>query len=329
MEKFNALVVRKQGSKVTCQMEQVNECMLGEGELLIKVMYSSLNYKDMLSFQTSGGIIRNYPMIPGIDLSGIVQKSTDFRFKIGQEVLVTGKGLGVSHPGGFSEYAKVPADWVVPLPDNLSLRESMVYGTAGLTAGLSINALEENGLNRDLNQSILVTGATGGVGSIGLKILSKIGFQNLTAIVRKKNQIDIAKKLGANRVILLKEFNFSKHLLAEQKFDYLLDTVGGDLLSRLLPYMSYQGRVSLCGNVGGVELNTTVFPFILRGVNLLGIDSVQISVEKRNLIWNKLANDWKVTNSLLINEVEINNLSDSIESLKEGHHLGRTIVKIS
>ncbi|GKQ42149.1 oxidoreductase [Companilactobacillus sp. RD055328] len=329
MNEFKALVVRENESKITHQIEQINEDMLSEGNVLIKVMYSSVNYKDMLAVQAKGGVVRNYPMIPGIDLSGEIVKSEDPKFSVGQKVLVTGYKMGMTKTGGFSEYAKVPSSWVIPLPDKLTLKNAMVYGTAGFTAALSINELEKNGMKDNLNSRILVTGATGGVGSISLQILSKIGYTNITAIVRKTKQIEVAKKLGANNVILLEDFDFSKKLLAEEKFDYILDTVGGELISKLLPYVSYQGSVSLCGNAGGNKLDTTVLPFILRGINLLGIDSVNVSNEIRLSVWNKLSDDWDVADSLLFNEVSFNELSDTLNSLKEGKHLGRSIVRIN
>ncbi|WP_348921084.1 oxidoreductase [Enterococcus rotai] len=329
MKNFNAFVVRESNGQIVSKIEQVNEEFLSKGEVLIKVHYSSINYKDMLATQNKGGVIRTYPMIPGIDLSGEVVESTDSNYHKGQPVLVTGFGTGVTHTGGFSEYVRVPASWIIPLPSNFSLKDAMIYGTAGLTAALSIQALEKNGLNNQLDHSILVTGATGGVGSIALQILAKIGYKNIIALVRKENQLDIARNLGATEVILLSDFKFEKKPLSKQTFHYILDTVGGDLVANLLPYVFYQGSVSLCGNVGGIKLNSTVLPFILRGVNLLGIDSVNISYEDRVEIWNKLSKEWNVTNSTLVNEIPFEEIPSTISLLKNGTHLGRSIVKIS
>lgn len=329
MKYFKALVVKEADGVVTHQVEQVTTDFLSEGEVLLKVAYSSVNYKDMLAVQQDGGVIRNYPMIPGIDLSGIVEESADARYKKGQPVLVTGYQMGMSHTGGFAEYARVPSSWIVPLPKELSLRESMIYGTAGLTASLSILALEKNGMNKELEQTILITGATGGVGSIALQILSTIGYKNITALVRKEYQIEVAKKLGATNVILLSECEFDRKPLAKQKFHYILDTVGGELLSSLLPYVYYQGSVSVCGNAGGIKLETTVLPFILRGINLLGIDSVNISHDDRLEAWTKLANEWKITDTTLVHEISLDDLPDTIELLKEGKHLGRTVVRVN
>lgn len=330
MDNFKALVVREDNSNVRVQIEnELTINQLNDGEVVIKVKYSSLNYKDMLGVQKNGGVIRSYPMIPGIDLSGTIIESKDSNFLVGQEVLVTGYDLGMSHTGGLSEFARVPSSWIVPLPLNLNTEDAMVYGTAGLTAGLSINELEKNGMKPTEDQTILVTGATGGVGSIALQILAKMGYKNLIALVRKEYQIDVAKKLGATEVILVENFDFGRKPLNKQKFNYILDTVGGELLSNLIPFVSYDGSISMCGNADGIKLETTVLPFILRGINLLGIDSVNIAHEKRVHVWNKLANEWKVTDSLLLEEIFLEAVPEILSKIKNGAHLGRTIVKIS
>ncbi|MFK4910982.1 YhdH/YhfP family quinone oxidoreductase [Lactococcus petauri] len=329
MKEFNALVVREENENISYQIEDnVTIDQLDEGDVLVKVHYSSVNYKDMLAVQKNGGVIRKYPMIPGIDLSGTIVESNDPAFSIGQEVLVTGYDMGMSHTGGLSEYTRIPSSWVIPLPKNLSLKEAMIYGTAGLTAGLSIDALEEEGMSLNKEQTVLVTGATGGVGSLALQILSKMGYKNLIALVRKEYQIEVAQKLGATDVILLENFEFGEKTLNKQKFDYILDTVGGELLSNLIPFVSYGGSISMCGNAAGIKLDTTVLPFILRGINLLGIDSVNISREKRVQVWNKLASEWKITDTTLVNEIILEDVPETIFNIKNGTHLGRTIVKI-
>lgn len=329
MKIFKALVVREENENITYKIEDnVTSKQLNDGDVLVKVHYSSLNYKDMLAVQKNGGVIRKYPMIPGIDLSGTIVESNDPAFSIGQEVLVTGYDMGMSHTGGLSEYTRIPSSWVIPLPKNLSLKEAMIYGTAGLTAGLSIDALEEEGMSLNKEQTVLVTGATGGVGNLALQILSKMGYKNLIALVRKEYQIEVAQKLGANDVILLENFEFGKKPLNKQKFDYILDTVGGELLSNLIPFVTYGGSISMCGNAAGIKLDTTVLPFILRGINLLGIDSVNISREKRVQVWNKLASEWKITDTTLVNEIGLEDVPETIVNIKNGTHLGRTIVKI-
>ncbi|KEP24886.1 YhdH/YhfP family quinone oxidoreductase [Bacillus zhangzhouensis] len=327
MDSFKAILVTEKNDQVSYDLQNVSVNDLSEGEVLIKVAYSSINYKDMLAVQKNGGIIRNYPMIPGIDLSGTIVHTTDNRFIEGQQVIVTGFAMGMSHTGGFSEYARVPADWIVPLPNNLTLKEAMIFGTAGFTAALSIMALQENGMSTKNQPNILVTGSTGGVGSIAIQLLSKIGYKNIFALVRKDNQADIAKSLGATDVIFANELGELKKPLNKQKFDFVLDTVGGDVASVIIPQISYGGSMSMCGNAGGIKLTTTVLPFILRGINLLGIDSVNVPINKRKVIWNEIANEWNISQTTLVNEITLDTLPEKIEAIKNGQHLGRTIIK--
>lgn len=327
MDSFKAILVTEKNDQVSYDLQNVSVNDLSEGEVLIKVAYSSINYKDMLAVQKNGGVIRNYPMIPGIDLSGTIVHTTDNRFVEGQQVIVTGFAMGMSHTGGFSEYARVPANWIVPLPNNLTLKEAMIFGTAGFTAALSIMALQENGMSTKNQPNILVTGSTGGVGSIAIQLLSKIGYNNIFALVRKDNQVDIAKSLGAADVIFANELGELKKPLNKQKFDFVLDTVGGDVASVIMPQISYGGSMSMCGNAGGFKLTTTVLPFILRGINLLGIDSVNVPINKRKVIWNEIANEWNISQTTLVNEITLDTLPEKIEAIKNGQHLGRTIIK--
>jgi len=326
-QSFKAVVVDKNEDEVNYGIQDITVDDLSEGEVLIKVAYSSVNYKDMLAVQEKSGIIKNYPMIPGIDLSGTVVESSNSQFKEGEEVLVTGFGTGVNHTGGFAEYARIPAEWIVPLPENLTLKDAMVFGTAGFTAALSVAALENNGMNKDNNPAILVTGSTGGVGSIALQILSKSGYTNISALVRKDHQKEIATSLGATDVIFANELGNMEKPLNKQTYDFVLDTVGGDVASTLIPQVAYDGSMSMCGNAGGVKLTSTVLPFILRGVNLLGIDSVNVPIEDRGEIWEKIAGPWNIAESTLVNEIALSELPDTIDALKNGQHLGRTIVK--
>ncbi|EUE52564.1 hypothetical protein O845_02759, partial [Staphylococcus aureus M0836] len=286
---FNAVVVRKSASNVSYKVETVDESYLSKGDVLVKVVYSSINYKDMLALQYNGGVIRDYPMIPGIDFAGIVESSSNDKFKEGDNVLVTGYDVGVTHTGGFSEYAQVPGEWIVPIPQEMSIKESMVYGTAGFTAALSIFELEKYGMNIKSQPEILVSGATGGVGSVAIQILRKIGYENITAIVRKEKQIEIAKKLGAKQVIIIEDDNKP---LKKGIFDYFLDTVGNNVTLYGLKRLNYQGVATVCGNVAGNSLNANILPFILRGIKLIGIDSVCVDHNIREDIWSKLANEW-------------------------------------
>ena len=327
MDTFKAIVVKELQDQVIYGLEDVHMDALSEGEVLIKVAYSSINYKDMLAVQKNAGVIRNYPMIPGIDLSGTVVSSTDSRYTEGQKVLVTGFGTGVSHTGGFAEYARIPGDWIVPLPNNLTLKEAMVFGTAGFTASLSIIALEKKGLDVNNDARILVTGSTGGVGSVALQILSKIGYKNIAALVRKDYQVEVAKSLGATEIFFAHELGELNKPLNKQNFDFVLDTVGGDIASVLIPQISYGGSMSMCGNAGGIKISSTVLPFILRGISLLGIDSVNVPIEDRPAVWEKIANDWNISQTTLINEISLEEVPQTIEAIKNGQHVGRTIVK--
>ncbi|MGI2329128.1 YhdH/YhfP family quinone oxidoreductase [Planococcus sp. YIM B11945] len=327
MNSFKAIVIKEQEDDIIYGVEQIGEDKLSDGDVLIKVAYSSINYKDMLAVQKKGGVIRDYPMIPGIDLSGTVVESKDSRFQEGQEVVVTGFAMGMSHTGGFAEYARVPADWVVALPERLSLRDAMVFGTAGFTAALSILALEKSGMDPKNNPEILVTGSTGGVGSIAVQMLNKIGYGNITALVRKEHQVEVAKSLGAHAVIFPDDLGELKKPLNKQKFDYVVDTVGGDVASVLIPQISYGGSMSMCGNAAGIGLTATVLPFILRGVNVLGIDSVNVPIDKRPAIWAKMATDWNIAGTTLADEISLEEVPSTIDAIKKGEHLGRTIVK--
>lgn len=328
MDKFNALVVDNIDGNVVYNIQEVSQDFLSEGDVLIKVAYSSVNYKDMLAVQTNGGVIKNYPMIPGIDLSGVVVESNDPRYSINQKVIVTGFDLGMSHTGGLAQYARVKADWIVPLPGNLSLKQAMIIGTAGFTAAQSINELERNGLDASKDLEILVTGSTGGVGSIALKILSQMNYQNITALVRKDNQVNLAKDLGATKILKADEIEDKRRVLAKEKFHYVLDTVGGQVASALIPQLYYNGCMSMCGNAGGIKLETTVLPFILRGIRLSGIDSVNYPIELRAKIWQRFANEWKIMDQLQVNEYHLDEVDIVIEQLKEGTHLGRSIIVI-
>ncbi|MGX7244837.1 oxidoreductase [Enterococcus quebecensis] len=330
MEQFSGFTVKKINEMVTTTIEEIKLTELSEGDVLIKIAYSSVNYKDSLATIQNGGVIRNYPMIPGIDLSGTVLSSKDHRFKEGQHVLVTGYGLGVTHTGGFAEIARVPGDWVVPLPNSLSLKDAMVFGTAGFTAALSIQALENHGLAENKEATILITGASGGVGSLAIAMLKQLGYKNILALSRKKSAIEALKKVGATDVLLLDDFMPEKiKPLAKQTIDFAIDTVGGDVTAALLPQLHYGGSVAICGNAAGIKLNTTVLPFILRNVNLLGIDSVNVPMKPRLAIWQRLATDLNVSHHELTNEIALPELPKILEQLQAGTHVGRTVIKMN
>lgn len=331
---FNALILEEQDdSRIATTVKSISTDSLSTGDVLLKVAYSSVNYKDALATQKKSGVIHNYPIIPGIDLVGTIVEPGDSQYRTGETVIVTGYGLGVAHSGGYADYARVPSDWLTALPNGLTEKESMALGTAGLTAALSVNAIERQGLRQKPNSRILVTGASGGVGSLAIGILVKLGYTNITALTRKSETAhDYFKQLGVTTVLSAQEFNAkpAKPLMA-QNFDYVIDTVGGSQLEHILPQISYGGSISLCGNAGGISFNSTVLPYILRGVNLLGIDSVNISSEKRLYIWNRLGTDMKPDNlsQYIKSELTLNDLPEAFSDLLEGRMTGRYLVLLN
>lgn len=327
MELFKALVVKENEGAIVHGIEDITLENLDEGNVVVKVAYSSLNYKDMLAVQPKGGVIRRYPMIPGIDLSGTIVSSDDDRFSEGQEVLLTGYDLGVSHTGGLSEYARVNADWLIPLPEGLSSKDAMVFGTAGFTAAQSIYALEQHGLAENKDARVLITGATGGVGSIALQLLVKAGYTNLTALVRKDYQVEIAKNMGAHQIVFPDDLG-EKRLLGRAMYDFALDTVGGDVAATIIPQLADNGSISMCGNAAGVALETNVLPFILRGVNILGINSVTENHTRRLLLWDKMATDWNISTDALSKEISLEEVPAVLADIRDGKHVGRTIVRL-
>jgi putative YhdH/YhfP family quinone oxidoreductase len=328
MDKFKAIVVREENDKVTYGLEEVGLEDLSEGEVLIDVEYSTVNYKDMLAVQKNGGVIREYPMIPGIDIAGKVVSSDDPEFKEDDLVIAGWDAPGVSTTGGYAEYARVASKYVIHAPENISSKELMTYGTAGYTAALSILSLEEHGMNPEDDPEILVTGSTGGVGSVAVRILEKAGYKNINALVRKDYQIDVAKSLGATNIVQADDLNEGRTTLDSRNYHYVLDTVGGDVAAKALAQIYENGSMSMCGNAGGHEFNATVLPMILRGVNILGINAVDNPKELRTSIWEKLANEWYVADKLVTDEVSLEELEETIEAIKNGKHLGRTIVRI-
>lgn len=264
---------------ITTEIENFEAPELQPGEVLIAVSYSGINYKDALATQPNTGVLRSYPLTPGIDMAGTIAATNDDRFTVGDEVLATSYGIGVSQNGGLSEVQVVPADWVVKLPQGLTTKQAMTYGTAGFTAALAIDSLVQQGLTK--KSRVLVTGATGGVGGFALQFLQTIGCQEIVALSRKTDQKDYLTQLGATTVITPDEFFPENNKpLNKQVIDYVVDTVGGEQLGKLIPFVNYGGSMALCGNAGGLKLTMTVLPFILRGVNLLGIDSVETPMKK-------------------------------------------------
>jgi len=301
---------------------------LPEGDVLINVKYSSLNYKDALSSSGNKGVTRKYPHTPGIDAAGIVVKSKNEAFHGGDEVLITGYDLGMNTSGGYGQYIQVPADWVVKLPENLSLKETMIYGTAGFTAALSVYKLIHGGIKPE-SGNILVTGATGGVGSIAVSILHKLGY-SVIAATGKPEAKDMLLKTGAKDIILREELDDkSGRILLKGNWAGVIDTVGGNMLATALKSTNYGGSVTCCGNVASAELLTSVYPFILRGITLHGVDSVMCPMDLRLELWSLLANEWKPSHlEQNVEEVSLNGLNAKIDLILQGKLQGRTIVNL-
>ena len=326
---FRALVVSKIDEKTfTREITERKISDLPEGEVLIRVHFSSLNYKDGLSCIGNPGVTRNYPHTPGIDASGEVTESSDSRFKEGDSVIVTGYDLGMNTSGGFGEYIRVPADWVVPLPEGMTFKEASIYGVAGFTAALSVDALQKYGVNPEQGE-IVVTGSTGGVGSVSVALLSLLGY-TVVASTGKKEESEFLQRLGASEIISREEVNDeSKKPLLRERWAGAVDTVGGTTLAALLKAAKRGGAVAATGLVASSELSTTVFPFILRGVSLLGIDSGFTPTKLRLEIWNKLAGIWKIPQlEQLTIDCTLEELDPEIDKILAGGQRGRVVVNL-
>lgn len=327
--KFKAILISEKEDK-SFKREIVSRDIeeLPQGDILIKVKYSSLNYKDALSSMGNKGVSRNYPHTPGIDASGIVVESKSDKFRPHDKVIVTGYDLGMNTSGGFAEYIRVPEDWVLPLPEKLSLRESMIYGTAGFTAALSVLKLINSGIKVE-DGEILVTGATGGVGTSAISILNKLGY-DVIAATGKLDERERLVNLGAKDIIDRKELDEdSKKALLKGRWAGVIDTVGGDILSNAIKSTHYGGSVTCCGNVSSGQLSTSIYPFILKGVSLLGVDSVNCPMDRRLEIWENLSDSWKASNiEDNIEEVSLEEVFHKIDRMLEGKHRGRTIINL-
>jgi putative YhdH/YhfP family quinone oxidoreductase len=301
---------------------------LPQGDLLIRVHYSSLNYKDALSASGNRGVTRQYPHVPGIDAGGEIVASTSPEFKQGDRVIASGFDIGMNSPGGFGQYIRVPADWAIHCPRNLSLRESMIYGTAGFTAAQSVERLVAFPVRPEAGKT-LVTGASGGVGSIAVALLSQLGYR-VCGVSGKPAAKDFLLRLGATEVISRQQAaESSEKILLKEKWAGVVDTVGGEILTNAIKSTSYGGAVTCCGNVASPELVLSVYPFILRGVSLLGIDSAKCPKHKRKTIWQKLAGEWRLENlDALVSECSLAELSGFIDLMLQGHHTGRLIVNL-
>ena len=324
---FRSLVIEELNGRFSKTVKTRSIGELPKNDLLIRVQYSSLNYKDALSAIGNKGVTRIYPHTPGIDAVGTVVHSDNNKFREGEAVIVTSYDLGMNTSGGFGQYISVPATWAVKLPDELSMKESMILGTAGLTAGMSVFRLTEHIKPED--GKVVVSGATGGVGTLSIAILAKLGFE-ISAISGKKTELDFLCRLGASEVIARKDFEQeNERPMMKGVYAGGIDTVGGSILDNIIKSIQPMGVVTCCGNVASAKLNLTVFPFILRGISLIGIDSQNYPMAYREAVWNKLAKDWKPDNLVdVYKEISLDELSGHIDLMLDGKLKGRTIVNM-
>ncbi len=324
--KYRALRVECDEGKFTKEIKTLPLSELDTSEVLIRVNYSALNYKDALSATGNRGVTKEYPHTPGIDGVGVVKRSSSSKFKKGDEVIVTSFDLGMNTDGAFSEYISVPEAWIIPLPKNLTLKEAVSIGTAGLTSAIAIFKLITNGQKKGNN--ILVSGATGAVGSFCIKLLSHLDFK-VTALSSKEDKKEFLTSIGADEVILKDEFEMhAKKPLLKPRYDGAIDVVGGEILESILKQIKPEGSVAVCGMVGSAKLNCTVFPFILRGVNLLGINSAEFDRRHREMLWGMLCDEWKIDLSSIVHEHSLEELPKLIDEMIDGKSIGRAVIRL-
>ena len=324
---YKAFVIHESDGYFQQDIKVLSTDSLPLGDVLIRVHYSSINYKDALSTIGNKGVTKIYPHTPGIDAAGVVEYSENKNYNVGDKVIVTGYDLGMNTAGGFGQYIRVPAEWIVKLPEGLSLKESMILGTAGFTAGISVLRMSE--LVKPKDGKIIVSGATGGVGSIALSLLSKLGYSTV-AVSAKQSEYEYLQNLGASEIIPRLEFQeMDKRPILSAKYAGGIDTVGGPILENILKTLQPLGVVTTCGSVSATHISVSVFPFILRGISLIGVSSQNYPEPHRRLIWEKLANEWKLENLLnLYNEICLDDIKANIDLILDGKLRGRTIVNL-
>lgn len=328
MTAFKALLVSEENGVFVPKVVERSVADLPAGEVLIRVQYSSLNYKDALSASGNRGVTKAYPHTPGIDAAGVVAESSASEFAAGDEVIVTGYDLGMNTAGGFGQYIRVPAAWVIKRPKGLSLREAMLLGTAGLTAALCVDKLEQAGLTPAAGP-VLVTGATGGVGSVAVALLARLGY-NVAASTGKAGQGEFLRQLGAQQIVPREELQEgSDKAMLKERWAGAVDTVGGEILFNVVKSLRYGASAACCGLTAGMGFKGNVAPFILRGVNLLGVDSVELPLVVKASMWDKLSLQWKLTNlESLAEEVGLEQLPQAIEQILAGQLVGRVLVRL-
>jgi len=325
MPYFGYVVKANSENKFSGAYEEINKPKIQDKEVLIKTHYSSLNYKDALAATGVKGVVKEYPFIPGIDVAGEVMESNSEYFSVGDLVLATGYKLGMSINGGFGQLVALPSNWIVKLPDGLSLLSAMEIGTAGLTAAASVKKLLDNEIS--LDKPVLVSGVTGGVGSIAVKLLQHLDIE-VHGISGKSSDDEIIKSLNLTKLISRSEFmDEPTKPLNKALYAGAIDTVGGEMLAKMISKIELEGSVSCCGNVGGMNFTSSVFPFILRGISLFGIDSAESRIELKKELWERLATDWKLNLSKNSRVISIEKIDEYIVKILDGSHSGRTVIK--
>ena len=328
MNHFKAFRIHSEGGKIAARFEEIGLNDLSPGDVVIRVTHSGINYKDALAATGAGKILRRYPLVGGIDFAGVVESSTDPRYKPGTAVLVTGCGLSETHDGGYAKFARVPGDWVIPMPPGLDAFTAMALGTAGFTAALAIHRMEQNG-QEPAGGPIAVTGASGGVGSIAIDMLSARGYR-VVAVSGKAEAVPYLKELGASEVLLRKDLDFGSRPLENARFGGAIDNLGGDTLTWLTRTVDFWGNIASIGLAASASLNTTVMPFILRGVALLGINSSATRREWRLAVWQRIASDLRPRHleRIVTRTIAFEQLPAAFPDYIAGHSTGRTVVKI-
>ena len=323
--KYKAYLVEENEGKHSGQVKEIEMPSLDDGNVIIKVHYSSLNYKDALASSGVKGVVKSYPFVPGIDVAGEIIETSNSEFSVGDNVVATGYKIGMSVFGGFGELVQLPSKWVLKLPTELNSFDSMCYGTAGITAAACVKKIVDANVSNEL--PVLVSGATGGVGSISVGILSKLGYQ-VHAISGKQDKIETLKSMGASEIILRDEFtNEPVKALDKAIYGGAVDTVGGEILAKIISMVANQGVVSCCGNVAGAMFTSSVFPFILRGVQLSGIDSAESSLVLKKELWNLLSNEWSLNLTDHIKTIQIDGIGDEVKKILNGNQVGRVVIK--
>jgi len=323
--KYKAYLIEDNEGKFSGSIRELDAPSLSEGRVLIRVKYSSLNYKDALAASGAKGVVRSYPFVPGVDVAGEIIESSSSNFSIGDSVIATGYKMGMSEFGGFGEIVHLPEQWVVKSPENFSNFQAMCFGTAGITAADCVKKIVDKKISNDL--PILVSGSTGGVGSVAVSLLSKLGYE-VHAITGKPNESDVLKSIGAAQIISRNEY-MSQPTKALDKAIYAsgVDTVGGDILGKMISMISNHGVISCCGNVGGAMFSSSVFPFILRGVQLSGIDSAESPIKLKRELWDLLSSSWSVDLEKQTKTVELANIGPEIDKILKGGQVGRVVIK--